>query len=156
MSQFYTSMLANHTLCTYGLFQGCYKDGTEPGTTDCRWFSSVPFLVRFIIFAILALIVTSPTCLSIMVLVATALLVITVDPFKPKFKHYSTSLVVFILLLASLLTCNETQNYYVASVITLIQLVYFSVLIVNWIISHRKFGFQFMKLLWNVKMAITS
>ena len=19
-------------------FQGCYKDGTEPGTFDCRWF----------------------------------------------------------------------------------------------------------------------
>ena len=24
-------------------FQGCYKDGTEPGTRDCRWFSSVYF-----------------------------------------------------------------------------------------------------------------
>ncbi len=28
-------------------FQGCYKDGTEPGTRDCRWFASVFFLARF-------------------------------------------------------------------------------------------------------------
>ena len=27
-------------------FQGCYKDGTEPGTRDCRWFSSVYFFFR--------------------------------------------------------------------------------------------------------------
>ncbi len=33
-------------------FHGCYKDGTEPGTHDCRWFVSVPFLVRFTAMAI--------------------------------------------------------------------------------------------------------
>ena len=27
-------------------FQGCYKDGTEPGTRDCRWFAAVFFLAR--------------------------------------------------------------------------------------------------------------
>ena len=27
-------------------FQGCYKDGTEAGTRDCRWFSSFFFIIR--------------------------------------------------------------------------------------------------------------
>ena len=26
-------------------FQGCYKDGTEPGTFDCRWFSVLTLLL---------------------------------------------------------------------------------------------------------------
>ena len=36
-----------HVLHTFmDSFQGCYKDGTEPGTRDCRWFASVFFIVR--------------------------------------------------------------------------------------------------------------
>ena len=31
-------------------FQGCYKDGTKPGTKDCRWFSAVPFIIRILYF----------------------------------------------------------------------------------------------------------
>ena len=31
-------------------FQGCYKDGTEPGTRDCRWFSAVYLAFRAIAF----------------------------------------------------------------------------------------------------------
>ena len=26
-------------------FQGCYKDGTEPGTFDCRWFSAIILVI---------------------------------------------------------------------------------------------------------------
>ena len=34
-------------------FQGHYKDGTEPGTRDCRWFAGIYFLGRImILFAI--------------------------------------------------------------------------------------------------------
>ncbi len=33
-------------------FQGCYKNGTEPGTRDCRWFLSVFFILHFLIFVI--------------------------------------------------------------------------------------------------------
>ena len=36
-------------------FQGCYKDGTEPGTYDCRWFSVLILLIRlFLNFMIAA------------------------------------------------------------------------------------------------------
>ena len=33
-------------------FQGCYKDGTEPGTRDYRWCASVFFIVRYLLFFI--------------------------------------------------------------------------------------------------------
>ena len=33
-------------------FQGCYKDGTEPGTRDCRWFASIYFVLRFLLLMI--------------------------------------------------------------------------------------------------------
>ena len=40
-----------HVLHTFmDSFQGCYKDGTEPGTRDCRWFASFSFIVRCILF----------------------------------------------------------------------------------------------------------
>lgn len=31
-------------------FHGCYKDGTEEGTRDYRWFASLFFLMRFVFF----------------------------------------------------------------------------------------------------------
>ena len=33
-------------------FQGCYKNGTRPGTRDCRWFASAAFIIRFLMFLI--------------------------------------------------------------------------------------------------------
>ena len=130
-------------------FQGCYKDGTEPGTRDCRWFPAVPFIVRFIIFSVYgAVILSSFLAYCIVILVFTAALTIIEDPYKPQFKHYSNHLIVFILFMACTVTCAEGLNYtssvitlffVVASVIGLLHLLYISVVILNWIISHRKF-----------------
>ena len=36
-------------------FQGCYKDGTEPGTFDCRIFSVPMLLIRLLLFIIYGL-----------------------------------------------------------------------------------------------------
>ena len=33
-------------------FQGCYKDGTEPGTRDYRWCASMFFIARYLLFLI--------------------------------------------------------------------------------------------------------
>ena len=34
------------------LFQGCYKNGTQPGTRDCRWFSAVPFILKLVLLVL--------------------------------------------------------------------------------------------------------
>ena len=137
-------------------FQGCYKDGTEPGTRGCRWFSAVPFLVRFIIFVTYASIVLfSYVAIFVIVLVLTAILLIIVDPYKAEFKHFSTYFVVFILFLASSVTCVEGLNYSVlvmrsayvlVCLIGLLQLAYVSILILHWINHHRKFGLRFISM----------
>ena len=36
-------------------FQGCYKDGTEPGTFDCRWFAVLLLLIRLALFILFSM-----------------------------------------------------------------------------------------------------
>ena len=132
-------------------FQGCYKNGIEPGTRDCRWFSAVSFLVHFIIFAVYAIIIVTPfTTVFAMIITLTALLVIIVDPFKPQFQHYSKSLIIFILCMASLIMSEQATNFtnssvvfYTGCVVVIIQLVFCSLLIFTWIMRHRKFCLRF-------------
>jgi len=73
-----------HILHTFmDSFQGYYKDGTEPGTRDCRWFASMFFLVQFLAFIIG---VSTPTSLFFplysVLLVLLSILLITIQPFK--------------------------------------------------------------------------
>ena len=134
-------------------FQGCYKDGTEPGTRDCRWFSAIPFIVRLIIFTTYAAGILSPFYVyCVIILVLTAILTINVDPFKPKFKHFHSHFVVFILFLASVMICSRGLQYSkkiiavfyaIIILILLFHLMYISVIIFHWIVSHRKFHRKF-------------
>ena len=42
-----------HVLHTFmDAFQGCYKDGTEPGTRDCRWFAGLYLLLRILMLSV--------------------------------------------------------------------------------------------------------
>ena len=82
-------------------FQGCYKDGTESGTRDCRWFISVYFLVRLLAILIGA-VALNVAFLPIITMVSTlvAILFIQVQPFKSSVGYYSNITVMFSLLLA--------------------------------------------------------
>ena len=40
-------------------FQGSYKNGTESGTFDCRWFAQFSFIIRFVLLGVLALTLSS-------------------------------------------------------------------------------------------------
>ena len=89
-------------------FQGCYKDGTEPRTRDCRWFSAVPFIVRFLIFILYGFTIASIfLSYCVILLVITALLIIIVDPHKSQFKHHSHHFTIFILLLCCSIMCAQ-------------------------------------------------
>ena len=88
-------------------FQGCYKDGTVPGCRDYRWFSAMPFILRLIIFCLYAIngsLIIISYC--IIVLVASVLIVIIVEPHKTQFQHYSDHFVVCVLLLCGCITCS--------------------------------------------------
>lgn len=78
------------------------KNGTEPGTRDCRWFTSIYFLVRYLFFFISALITGS----TFFPLAAIALTLLKHKNgcgnvlFISKFCHYSNITATYIIFLA--------------------------------------------------------
>ena len=83
-------------------FQGCYKDGTEPGTCDCRWFASVFFIVRYFLMITGGLTFNGTYFpLGAMVLVVTISMLLVVRPFKDNASNlnYLTTMIMFLLAL---------------------------------------------------------
>ena len=100
-----------HILHTFmDAFQGVYKDGTEPGTRDCRWFAAVFFLVRvigFVVYAFAHNIIFS--YLAAVILLLLVLLIVNVQPFKAPVAHYSKINATFfsLLILIFIVVCGK-------------------------------------------------
>ena len=77
-------------------FQGCYKDETEQGTHDCRWFSSAYFLSHFL-FLILYEFMPNDVffVMAAIILLNLSLLIMVVQPFKSSLAHYNLLNTVF-------------------------------------------------------------
>ena len=135
-------------------FQGCYKDGTEPGTIDCRWFSSVPFIIRILICTIYTSTVLSPVYVLCTIFFVVSAILIILDPYKQQFKHYSNSTTIYLLFLACMFIFTRGLDGTTVSVIIffcvllfligLLNLLYTVSLVFCWFISHRIFAFQFL------------
>ena len=81
-------------------FQCCYKDGTN-GTQDCRYFAGVYLAARLLLCIVFALTLGAYFCaVGTVVLIAIAMLVAIIQPYKPKFAVYNAVDSVFILTLA--------------------------------------------------------
>ena len=139
-------------------FHGCYKDGTQPGTRDCRWFASVFFMAR-IFCAIAGLPLFSISLFNHMATIVGVLIVIiivAVQPFKTSVSHYSDVNAVFILLLAisavsmfgfRSMKSSQLEPFYLGMIFSVcnLSLLFISTIILRWAYSHRKFGFQLIK-----------
>ena len=81
-------------------FQGCYKDGTEPGTHDYRWFSAVYLILRFTAFLLYGIMLdVQYFSLCCLLLLFTLLLLVIFQPYKNRFfSHFKLNTVFFILL----------------------------------------------------------
>ena len=140
-------------------FYGSYKDGTQPGTRDCRWFASLFFLSRFFVMLAGAYIESAMYFpIATMILVLVSQLFITVQPFKNNTSHFTTINALFVLLLALLFTCyivaTETTDtvspsewqpliplFFVVTITTVVlPLLYISAIVLHWMYSQRKFG----------------
>ncbi len=64
-------------------FQGCYKNGSEFATRDCRWFSVVPFFVHFSSCVLYAAVLNPAIFpfLSVLFVLASIIAILT-SPFK--------------------------------------------------------------------------
>ena len=136
-------------------FQGCYKDGTEPGTRDCRWYAPLLYINRLFLMIIYAISLDSIFFVyGAIVLTSLALLTIIVDPFKLHLKHLSSNLTVFILFIAGFFvgafgvimseeSCDTLTSYIFYSFtfgISSLPLIYISLLVSIWIINHWNLG----------------
>ena len=131
-------------------FQGCFKDGTEPGTFDCRWFSVIILVIRLFFF------ITHAITLSMMYFVygliaftIFTIAVINIQPFKNNASYFSSTDMVFYILLSLAYTgcimrdIAVTESYFF-NIITMVLLfltafvpiVYTAFLIGVWIISR--------------------
>lgn len=137
-------------------FQGCYKDGTEPGNCDCRWFFSVFILSRVLLFIIYALTLNSLYfAIGSLILTILALLIVIVQPFKSKVKHYTDINAMFVFYIALMyfsilgIEVTDTKNsplswvcYVFGTIFGLLPLVYMAVITLMWMYRHRTFVFR--------------
>ena len=130
-------------------FQGCYKDGTEPGTFDCRWFSTLALLNRLLLFVIYGMTLSVIYFIySLIAMVILLIAAINVQPFKKVATRYPSTDIAFYILLS--LAYNgiiarevvRTQNYFFNTITILLSLstvfvpiIYIASLISFWIIS---------------------
>ena len=146
-----------HILHTFmDSFTGCYKNGTEPGTRDYRWFIAVFFSLRLFLFLIYAFVHTTAyfilAAISIMLLV---ILIANVQPFKQPLAHYSKINITFFTLLAlfSVTICGlditsikvhqlSILFYIIIGIFLVLPLVYAVILVTYWIFSRRQFGLK--------------
>jgi hypothetical protein len=106
-------------------FQGHFKDGTEPGTRDCRWFSAVFFLGRIAI--LYTIFFTSDYIrgyiaaagLSYMLcgicLLIIAILIFLLQPYKSKRVNYYHTVLILILATNGFLCtlASQTKEYWI-------------------------------------------
>ena len=130
-------------------FQGCYKDGTEPRTFDCRWFS-VPMLLVWPILLIIYSFTLSTMFFtySLIVIVILLIAMINIQPLKMIGTRYPLVDFIFTSLLCLLFVTALgggvfTQYGDSTAVLTIaaelmasvIPLIYISFLIGSWLFS---------------------
>ena len=135
-------------------FQGCYKDGTEPGTFDCRWFSILMVLIRplfFIIFGFTLSVMFFVYALIVLIILLT--ITINVQPFKKSAVRYpSTDSTFFVLLSLSYvsvlgmdISSTESQLYNKTLILicllsAFIPIFYIAFFILSWLISKMRWS----------------
>ena len=87
--------------------EGSYKDGTEPGTRDCRRFN--PMFIYFIPFLLVVVYGCTLSSLAFifgsMIITMFVTLMINLDPFKSHLTYLGSSVVIFTLIIDALYMC---------------------------------------------------
>ena len=144
-----------HVLHTFmDSFIGCYKDGTQPGTRDYRWFAALQFHIPLLFFAVYSVATNVLLFLFMsMTLMGLALLVMTLRPYRSSVDRNNTTLATFFLLLALLFLIPPSLDlsaiymrhlepflYGLASLIIIATMLYSVGLVACWIYQRRRFG----------------
>ena len=131
--------------------QGCFKNGTEPGTRDCRWFAGAYFVLRVALYLVYAFTLqTIYASIGAIVLLFFVVLLIKVQPYKQDVAYQTnlnaTFLVMIVLLYISITGCifselagpNFTNPFFVViALMAVAPLIYLSYFAVRWVLSRR-------------------
>ena len=143
--------LSSNVLHTFvDSFAGCYKDGTEPGIRDCRYFAALSLLTR-ILFYISYDIIKMKYFYGVSGIIATILMLLhaLLQPYKEQYKVYNKVTTAMIALMvvtifSALNICIAHSELYraitislvVFGIVVLLPLVYISVIVARWLVLH--------------------
>ena len=133
---------------------GCYKDGTETGTKDCRWFAGIDLFSRIFLFSVFMLTLGSLYFpLAVLVILVIVICIFHFQPYKKTVAHYNKIDLTFYCLLGLFYTAISASNiaaiksqfytktcYIIAIIICFIPLLYMSFLSIHWLFSRKKWG----------------
>ena len=137
-------------------FQGCYKDGSEPGTCDYHYFAAFYLIVRILLFVVYGITLgTIFFAFAAAIFLLFTLLVITVQPHKNAYSHYTKIGATFLLLLVIMCTiflginiatikghCHIETCFILAVIFGIVLFVYFAGVITYTIHSQKKWDLQ--------------
>ena len=93
-------------------FHGSYKNGTEPGTRDCRWFAGVPLVGRFLLLLSWALILDSSFFpLAIVIIICMIVSTTYIQPYKNFLIKYAKIDIMFWGFLALFFTFEDAVTF---------------------------------------------
>ena len=143
-----------HILHTFvDSFYSCYKDGTQPGTRDCRWCSAIFFILRLSQFVLYAAIRTRVVYIVLMALMMVfyTTLIASLWPYR---KFSMNVICVLFLLLLTITTIVFAGNcamevyarqyltflYVIASICAAFPVFYFVAIACVWMYMHKNCG----------------
>ena len=131
-------------------FQGCYKDGTEPGTFDCRWFSVNMLLVRLLLFILYGLTLSVMFFVySLIAILIQLIITINFQPLKKVGLRYPLHDLIFLILLCfshivilerGLINIERYSDYHKALMIIVISTVIIPILYIFFLIGSWLFS----------------
>ena len=133
-------------------YQGGYKDGTQPGTFDCRWFSAVVVFSRPLMLILYCATLNAMYFIyGLVILMIILIAMINIQPFKKIAVRYPSTDPIFVILLSLFYIAllgrlvMNIQNYSLFLAVTvllllstLVPLVYITFLICYWLVSKRR------------------
>ena len=142
------------------IFQGCYKNGTDPGTRDCRWFSAMYYVFHIICFMVYAF-TRNILCFLICggILLFFSIFVLVIQPFKSSVAYNNNNiLAIFTQLLAlsfifvtgpilsSIHMPSSTEFFHVISVMLVCTVFIYTILIILvWLTEKKKFSLNLIR-----------
>ena len=149
-------------------FYRCFKDGTEPNTRDCRWFSACFLILRIILPLVYSFTLGSVFLpLAVILIFIFVMILITIKPYKPANSHFIKFDVTFLLLLAlfylSMISIDVSSikdhrlvkaSYGLTIVFGVVPLLYVFCIVLYWLISKRNHGSELIRrflLFWRFK-----